>query len=323
MMPTIVEVAINGSTTKKRNPFVPINAEEIAADALTCFESGASMVHNHIADLKATGNSAAEQYLQGWRPVVVQRPDALLYSTVAMAPTPEARFAHYTALANSGLTAIGALDTGSVNLWAADAQGLPCEPSFNYVNTFVEIAHCISVLDASRLAPSIAIFEPGWLRPVLAYHAAGRLPKGAFVKFYFGGLYNLFTNKPGHVTFGFPPTARSLDAYLDMMNGCDLPWAVAVLGGDVVETGMARLAMERGGHVRVGLEDFGGPRTPSNAELVREVADLAEKCGRPLATPTQAAELLELPRRRPEGSNAVDCGGRRIVSIVGDSHAGS
>ena len=47
-----------------------------------------------------------------------------------------------------------------------------------------------------------------------------------------------------------------------MLDGCDLPWAVAVIGGDVVGSGLARLALERGGHVRVGLEDYAGPRTP-------------------------------------------------------------
>jgi uncharacterized protein (DUF849 family) len=71
---------------------------------------------------------------------------------------------------------------------------------------------------------------------------------------------------------------------------------VAVIGGDVVATGLARAALERGGHVRVGLEDYAGPRTPTNVELVREVVALAAAVGRPVSTAAGAAALLGLPR---------------------------
>jgi len=81
-----------------------------------------------------------------------------------------------------------------------------------------------------------------------------------------------------------------------MLDGSGLPWAVAVIGGDVVGSGIARLALERGGHVRVGLEDYAGPRTPSNLELLREVTALARSVGRPLATCPETARLLGLPR---------------------------
>jgi uncharacterized protein (DUF849 family) len=81
-----------------------------------------------------------------------------------------------------------------------------------------------------------------------------------------------------------------------MLGGCDLPWAVAVTGGDVVECGLARLALERGGHVRVGLEDHAGPGTPSNVALVHEVTGLAARAGRPIATTAETARILGLPR---------------------------
>ena len=55
-----------------------------------------------------------------------------------------------------------------------------------------------------------------------------------------------------------------------MLGDAQIPWAVAVLGGSLLDTPIARTALERGGHLRVGLEDFGGKRAPSNQELVRE-----------------------------------------------------
>jgi uncharacterized protein (DUF849 family) len=109
------------------------------------------------------------------------------------------------------------------------------------------------------------------------------------VKFYFGGDEGFLSG------FGLRPTPTALDAYLELLDSCDVPWAVAVLGGDVVESGIARVALERGGHLRVGLEDHAGSRTPSNEELVREAAALAEDIGRPVATCDEADKLLNLP----------------------------
>jgi uncharacterized protein (DUF849 family) len=44
--------------------------------------------------------------------------------------------------------------------------------------------------------------------------------------------------------------------------------------------------------VRVGLEDYVGPGTPSNAELVQQIAELIEVSGRTVATATEAHQIL-------------------------------
>ena len=79
-----------------------------------------------------------------------------------------------------------------------------------------------------------------------------------------------------------------------MFEGIDLPWATAVLGGDASATGMTRLAIERGGHVRIGLEDYCGEAAPSNLELLAEAVALCHEVGRPIATPGQARAILGL-----------------------------
>ena len=127
--------------------------------------------------------------------------------------------------------------------------------------------------------PSISIFDPSFLRVALAHE----LPPGALIKFYFGGRT---------MPFGLPPTPASLDAYLAMLDGTGLPWLVAVLGGDVRD--LAPAALERGGHIRVGLEDYAGPRTPRNVELVEEAAALVAEHGRHVASPAEAREILGL-----------------------------
>lgn len=291
----VVEVALNGATPKTRNPNVPIQPAEIATDALECLAAGAAIVHSHVDDL-SLGGAAAERYLAGWRPVLAEEPAAILYPTVGLGATFDERFAHVEPLAAAGAIRMGLLDPGSVNLGATGEDGLPGPIEFPYVNTYADTRRMVDQLARLRLGPSIAIFEPGFLRTALAYRRAGRLPPGAFVKLYFGGDHAYLGGPPVGATFGLPPTRTALEAYLEMLAGSDLPWAVAVVGGDVAATGLARLALERGGHVRVGLEDHAGRRTPTNAELVAEVVALARETGRPVATPAEAAHLLGLPR---------------------------
>ncbi|MGH7894480.1 MAG: 3-keto-5-aminohexanoate cleavage protein [Candidatus Binatia bacterium] len=296
MTPVIIEAAVNGATPKSRNPHVPTAPDEIAREALACMRAGAAIVHNHIDDFSLGGVEAAERYLAGWRPVVRERPDAILYCTVALGGSIEARYAHVPPLGASGLMRMSVLDPGSVNLGSAGDDGLPGGFDFVYSHSYADVRYVVQQLEEHRLGPSISIFEPGFLRTALVYHRQRRLPRGAFVKLYFGGDASYLGGGSSGVTFGLPPTAKALDAYLEMLDGCELPWAVAVIGGDVVACGLARTALERGGHVRVGLEDYAGARTPSNVELVEEVVAVAKRVGRPIASPAEAAKLLGLPR---------------------------
>jgi uncharacterized protein (DUF849 family) len=294
--PVIIEAAINGVTNKQRNPHVPCEPEEVAADALACLEAGAAIVHNH-ADVMMGGVTIAARQLEGWRPVLAARPDAILYPTVGFGSDIAARYAHIPILAEACAMRMSLFDPGSVNLGGIGEDGLPGGAiDFVYTNTFNDVRHMAGLCEQYGLGPSIAIFEPGFLRVVLAYHRAGRLPRGAFVKLYFGGERDYLGGTGRGIGFGLPPTRAALDAYLEMLGGCGVPWAVAVLGGDVVECGLARLALERGGHLRVGLEDYAGPRQPRNAELVGEAVELVRRSGRQMAGCAETARLLDLPR---------------------------
>ena len=61
------------------------------------------------------------------------------------------------------------------------------------------------------------------------------------------------------------------------------------------KTVCAQHALELGGHLRVGLEDYAGTASPTNRELVERAVELVRASGRPLATPADAARLLSLP----------------------------
>jgi uncharacterized protein (DUF849 family) len=166
-----------------------------------------------------------------------------------------------------------------------------------YSNTYEDTRAALDRCERLRIGPSLAIYEPGWLRTTLAFHRAGRLPQGAMVKLYFGGDYGLFATQPG-VSFGLPPTENALLAYLDLLEDTQLPWSVSVWGGDLFETPVARRALELGGHLHVGLEEHFHPdHKPTNEEIVRQAVALVGEVGRPVATVAETARILALPKQ--------------------------
>jgi uncharacterized protein (DUF849 family) len=286
--PVIIEAAINGGRTKGENPNVPIEPHEIAADALECFDGGASIVHNHIDRFGLPDSETAARYLEAWEPVLAARADALLYPTVNVDANGDIRYDHLAVLAETGGLRMGLADPGSVNLGRIH-DGVPVG-GFVYRNSFDLLARALDICRRHGLGPSLAIYEPGFLRATLAWWRAGRLPPGAMIKLYFSTEQGL-TGAP----FGLPPTRAALDAYLDLLDGCPVPWAVSLAGGDVVASEIAPLALARGGHIHVGLEFFGGARQPSNRELVQEAVELCAAAGRPVASCEEAAGILALP----------------------------
>jgi 3-keto-5-aminohexanoate cleavage enzyme len=293
--PVIIEAAINGMTTTERNPHVPQGPEEIAACALRCLEAGASVIHTHNWSIELPPMEAVDLYLRTWEQVLDQRPDALVYPTQCLGETMADKLAHLEPLARSGHLRIGVMDPGCVNVTWGDERGLPATDMPPYVNSVADIHYGFELCERLALGPSIAIYEPTWLRHTVAFHRAGRLPAGAMIKLYFGGPDGYFARGHG-VSFGLAPTATGLAAYLELLGDCPVPWSVSVPGGDVLRTPIARLALEAGGHLKVGLEDQAGDRQPSNEDLVAEAAALAADVGRPVATSEQAAQLLGLPR---------------------------
>lgn len=276
--PLVVAVSMNGERAKSANPNIPIGHDEIVATALSCYHAGASILHCHASTTALSGQAAADDYLASWRRIRAERPGALWYPTLTRDGCQD--LDHVAIIDDEIGLEFACCDPGSVGLAQLDAGGLPV--GAYYTNSYDQIRSNLAQLAARRLGPQIAIYEPGYLRTIIAYHAAGALPAGAVVNFYFGGRFGLFTS--GSTSFGLPPTRNALLAYLDMLEGVDLPWTVSVWGGDIFKTELAEMAIALGGHLQIGLESHYDPDDkPSNEEQIAAALRLARKAGRPIA----------------------------------------
>ena len=162
------------------------------------------------------------------------------------------RYSHHLFIATEVPMPFGVVDPGSTNLGYPGPDGLPM--GFCYVNSYADHAYAFGLAQELAFLPSLAVFEPGFLQTTPAWYRAGRLPKGSMTKFYFGGEWGLFARGKG-VSFGLPPTEKALAAYLEMLEGTDIPWSVSVWGGDLLQTPVARMALELGGHLHIGIEE--------------------------------------------------------------------
>jgi uncharacterized protein (DUF849 family) len=290
--PVIIEVAVNGVTTRDVNPSVPLTPQEIAADSLACLAAGAAVIHIHNPDLMLPWRDAEALYAKAFRPIRAACPEAVLYATTGAGASIHDRYEHNRGLAGQGLVDMAVIDPGSTNLAWTDEAGAPPTTEFVYANSPADIAYMMEVCRSERLGPSFAIYEPGFLRAVLAYRRAGRLAPGSLTKFYFSGLGYAGV---GYPLYSAPPIPEALNLYCAMLGDHGLPWGVAEVGGGILETPLARMALERGGHLRIGLEDH--PWGPPNLEQVNQAVALCREVGRPVATPRQAREMLGLPAR--------------------------
>lgn len=284
-----LEVALNGPWSRTRQPNMPVTADEIVDAALACADEGASIIHFHAYD-PATGRQRDDYDI--YAPIIERiraRRDLICYGTLPFAGsvdapramTPEERFAAVDQLVRAGLVEWSVVDPGSTNIshYADLATG---KPGFVYANPENHIRHGLALAQQHRITPSYAIYEPGFMRLGAALH---RLYPGAPVP-----IYRLMFSQ--HIAFGFPPADWALDAYLKLLETehAGAPWMVAGLG---VELGpLLEAAIERGGHVRVGLEDAPMGCTQDNRSLVRDARRRIEALGARVATATAVRRRL-------------------------------
>jgi 3-keto-5-aminohexanoate cleavage enzyme len=273
MQPVMITAAMVGAeVTRAQQPNLPTTPQEIIAAAVECYEAGAAIVHLHVRD--AEGN--ATQDVSIFREVVEgirARCDIITQVSTggAIWMSAEERLQSIECRPD-----MATLTTGTVNFGDGvfmNDRGL--------VETFARR------LRDDGIVPEIEIFDAGMLEEAIRLRSMGLI------------------SDPIHFDFvmGVPGGIGADPAHLVHLVRCLPPgssWSVAGIGRHQLTMGLIAVAM--GGNVRVGFEDNifyrKGELAKTNAHMVARIVRIAQELDRPIATPGQARDILQLARYR-------------------------
>lgn len=276
-MPKVwIEVALNGPWGRERQPTIPVSVQDIIADGVACAKAGAAIVHLHAYD-ENTGRQRDDWkiYARIFEGIRAQC-DVIVYPTIPIAGSGFAgaltsardRYAHLEELAKRGLVEWAVVDPGSANIARLDELARK-ELGFVYQNPDAHIIEGLRICTDYDVRPSYAIYEPGFTRAGAALASAHRGLPAPIYRFMFSEQF----------AFGFPPKPVFLGAHLALLDEVapGARWMVAGLGVDIRP--LIAPAVERGGHIRVGLEDRPLGVRESNVALVEEAVKLVRAAG--------------------------------------------
>jgi 3-keto-5-aminohexanoate cleavage enzyme len=271
--PCIIAVAITGSLPRKKdNPAVPITVAEQVESTHEAFEAGATLAHCHVRNDDESPSSDPAKFgrlLEGLRQhcpgLIVQ------LSTGGRSGADEER---------GGMLSLrpdmASLATGSCNF-----------PSRVYDNSPKLVDWLAGEMLKYEVKPEIEAFDLSMIFKAVEMARAGKIKGPLHVQFVMG------------VKNAMPVDRESFEFYIATLKRLapDATWTGAGIGKD--QFLLNRWSVELGGHCRTGLEDNvrldKNTLAKSNAELVQRVASLCAEHGRPVATVSQARELLSLP----------------------------
>ena len=300
MKKVILTAAVTGAATfPSQSPYIPITPKEIADEAVSAWRAGASVVHLHARDPK-DGRPSADTVL--YREIVEnikRRCDVVIGITTGAGAgmTIEER----TATISEFKPELASLNMGSMNFsmhplldrikeWKFDWERGYVEGSKDYIfpNTFASLEKITAIMRANNTKPELEIYDTSHL-----YNASYLIREG-FLEF------------PLHMQFvlgvmgGVQATVYDLvhlKNTADRLFGDQYTWSVIGTGWPD-EFRMGAVALNMGGHIRVGLEDnlFLSKKklAQSNAQLVEKMRRICEDLGKEIASPIEAREIMQL-----------------------------
>ena len=271
-IPCIITVAITGSVPKKiDNPTIPITVSEQIESTRMCYDAGASLVHLHVRNEDESPSSDVNKFKELLAGIKESCPNMIIqFSTGGRGRSHEERGAMLYLKPD-----MASLATGSVNFPTSIYENPP-----SLIN---DLAH--SMLNNS-IKPEVEIFDLAMLYNAIELVKSGLLIEPVHVQFVFG-IKNALPAKKEILKFQI----NELKKYLPQST-----WTAAGLGKSQLIVN--EWSLELGGHCRTGLEDnikYDKTRLANgNDELVERLALLSKKFNRPVATPTEAREILGL-----------------------------
>ncbi len=276
----IINAALTGMVPMKRdNPHVPIAVAEIIADAKRCYDAGASIVHLHARAEDGQPTYRKEVCAEIFAGVRAACPGVLISGTTSGRTYKEfEQRSQVLELEGELKPDLASLTLGSMN-FATQAS----------VNEPKMIQSLALKMKERGIVPELEIFELG-----MAEYARYLVSKGMLRPPFYA---NLLLGSLGTMS----ATLENLRLLVRALPP-GTTWSGAGIGR--FQLFVNRLAIEEGGHVRVGLEDnlwFDEQRTDpaTNPRLVERVAKLAQESGRAIASPGETRALIGLAVAQP------------------------
>lgn len=290
MRKLIIEARVNEYMLREEgNPNVPYLPEEIAADAVACREAGAAVLHFHARRPDGAPEHAAQAYADTVARIRAAS-DILVHPTlgyVTLDASSESRLDHVLRMAQDRERAphFAPMDMGSVNVDRYNAQARRFETKgLIYKNGTDTLEYFANNIRAAGLKPYLVSWNIGFTRYASAFLEMGLLDEPAYLCFCLTD--NTFLG-------GHPGTLKGLQAHLDFLpQDRRVEWTVCNFGGNLFA--LAATIISLGGHISIGLGDYTYRElgTPTNAELVARIREIARELGRDVASPDEAKHIL-------------------------------
>ena len=270
--PLILAVAPNGARRGKADhPALPITAAEVAETAARCLDAGAAMIHLHIRDRNGGHLLDADGYRAAMAAI-----EAKIGRALVIQPTTEAVGIYDR---HQQMALVRELRPEQVSM--AVRELIPDETAESQAAEFLAWA------GRAHVAIQHILYDVADLRRFVALKRRGIVPGPVAPVLFVLGRYVDGQQSDPLELLPFIETWR--DA------GEAGPWAICAFGRREGAVGAAAASL--GGHVRVGFENnfhlADGRIAPNNETLVRAMAELAGRVGRPLATADGLRELTE------------------------------
>lgn len=296
----IITASLTGSDViPSQSPYLPITPDEIAEEAVRCWEAGAAVVHIHarnsqdghpISDPEVFGQIAGK---------IKAKTDLVICVTTGggFGMTVQERAAVVPILKPE----MASLSLGSINFglfpsvkrikefrfdW--EQEFLEGTRDFVFKNTFADIEGLSKMMVQEDTKPELEIYDVGHLYNLSYLVRKGYLKLPAHLQFVMGVMGGISNNIDDFLY---------LKRTADRLFGDNYTWSVIGIGYPAAFQ-LGSIACMLGGHVRVGMEDnlriTNESLAKSNAELVDKMIRLAREFDREPATPEEVRQILGL-----------------------------
>ncbi|QYY33868.1 3-keto-5-aminohexanoate cleavage protein (plasmid) [Cupriavidus pinatubonensis] len=283
----IIEARINEYMPRSENPNIPYTPEEIGREAAKAREAGASIIHFHARQADGKPAHDAETFEACIRAIRANC-DCLVFPTLGQISNEGemSRLAHIEVLSKSPETQpdLAPIDCGSTNIDRFDYE------ASRYMTGHLTYKNDTKILEAfARRLPELGV-KPQFVSWTVAFtRCFSALRDMGLVK---DTPYFMFELTDCGILGGHPGTIQGLYSHLPFLPKAPLEWTVCNKIGN--PTGPAVAAIELGGHIALGLGDYGWSElgTPNNGDVINHFAKIAKMMGREVATPDETRAMF-------------------------------